>query len=317
MNKFKINKILILSLLFIFIIGISTVNASSNDNMTDNNMDILTSNDVNENSISTSQEENVLNDIGDASFTELNTTINTGGNVIELTQNYAYRLGDSNDGITIAKDNIIINGNGHTIDGNGESRIFTITGNNVTLNNLIITGAKIEDIYTIHNNDYLSIYKGGAITWLGDNGCLNNSQITDNVANVTTIFSPDYYTGSININTVAGIIWSGANGTIDHTTFKNNNATKTGGSNTVYSTILWRGANATINNSIFINNNAIDRVLRFSSINGLISNSKFTNNTGYSTLYTNTANITASGIAIPTYLLPSKTFSNPKLGRIA
>ena len=40
------------------------------------------------------------------------------------------------------KDNIIIDGNKHVIDGNGENRIFKITGENVILRNIIFKNAK-------------------------------------------------------------------------------------------------------------------------------------------------------------------------------
>ena len=39
-------------------------------------------------------------------------------------------------GIEIKKDNVVIDGNGHTIDAKGKARVFDIYGNNVTLKNI-------------------------------------------------------------------------------------------------------------------------------------------------------------------------------------
>ena len=277
MKQDKINnKILILSLLFIFIVGISAVSATSNDNNTlnEDSIEISTSNDVAvKDTLSVSQED-VVNDINDASFTDLNTTINSGGDIIELNQNYTYRYGDSQDGITIARDNIIIDGNGHSIDGNSKSKIFTITGNNVTLKNIILKNAFTDISYTLHNKEILNMFNGAAITWVGDNGKIINSQITDNNLNIVITKSPDYYTGNINVNVAGGIIWKGVNGSVVQSTFNNNDVNYDGEDITSSGAILWTGSNAVVSKSNFTSNNG---ALFIIGMNSLVSNSNFIN----------------------------------------
>ena len=57
-------------------------------------------------------------------------------------------------GIELDIDNLIINGNGHTIDGKDKSRIFIITGNNITLKNLVIKNGHTHKSYdNLFNNN--------------------------------------------------------------------------------------------------------------------------------------------------------------------
>ena len=82
---------------------------------------------------------------GESSFTNLIDEIKNAGNVLNLTKDYSFNNEtDKKTGILIVKDNFTLNGNGHTIDGNKESRIFNITGNNVILNNLILINANAD-----------------------------------------------------------------------------------------------------------------------------------------------------------------------------
>mgnify|MGYP003307153114 CR=1 FL=1 len=46
--------------------------------------------------------------------------------------------------VEISKSDFTINGNNHVIDGNRQSGIFNITGNNVTIKNLIFKNGKSE-----------------------------------------------------------------------------------------------------------------------------------------------------------------------------
>ena len=113
--------------------------------------------------------------VGESSFTDLTYEIKNAGNVLDLTGDYSFNNStDKNKGILIVKDNFTLNGNGHTIDGNKQSQIFNITGNNVTLKNLILINAKgdkggavfSEHKITCNNvtfkNNY-ALIEGGAI----------------------------------------------------------------------------------------------------------------------------------------------------------
>ena len=131
----------------------------------------------------------------ESSFTKLTNEIENSGAVLNLNQDYAFNNeSDNNTGILIKQDNFVLNGNGHTIDGNKQSRIFNITANNVTLSNLILTGGNADKgaaIYasgslTLNNVTFTDNYaskQGGAVGLYGDVtlNC-NNSQFRDNYA---------------------------------------------------------------------------------------------------------------------------------------
>ena len=102
------------------------------------------------------------------SFTNLADKIENAGEILDLNQDYIFNNEtDNSTGILISKDNFILNGNGHTIDGNKQSRIFNITGNNITLMNLVLINAKAD--------------KGGAV-YAGINITCNNISFKNNYA---------------------------------------------------------------------------------------------------------------------------------------
>lgn len=145
---------MILSILLLILITLSCVNATKiNEN--DSILDI--SEDYTNDKLETS-----LND-----FSTLNDEINASSQTktLNLTKDYAFN-GDKDvsysDGITIDIDDLIIDGQGHTIDANNQARIFNIKSNNVILKNLVIT------------NGY-SKSNGGGIYWSGLNGQISNS----------------------------------------------------------------------------------------------------------------------------------------------
>ena len=112
--------------------------------------------------------DNEVYTTGESSFSNLTDEIEKTGMYLDLNQDYAFNNEtDNKKGITIAKDNFVLNGNGHTIDAKNQSRIFNITANNVTLSNLILTGGNAE--------------KGGAIYAIGSL-TLNNVTFTNNYA---------------------------------------------------------------------------------------------------------------------------------------
>ena len=79
---------------------------------------------------------------GESSFSNLADEIENAGTSLDLTKEYTFNNAtDNNTGILISKDNFVLNGNGHILDGNNQSRIFNITANNVTLNDLVLINA--------------------------------------------------------------------------------------------------------------------------------------------------------------------------------
>ena len=212
--KKRIFLILLISCILFSISGVSAHDINDTT-VTEESVDLKLSN---------SDENQLLNDDGDLSedgtFTSLQLKIALApdGSTINLTRDYKY----SDDfkittGVFIDKD-ITINGNGHTIDGMGKSRIFNINyghqlhQNKVTLNNIIFQNGNAE-IYggAILNFGDLTIDKcyftnnnagtaGGAVNSLGAL-TLKNSQFNKNSAggdagavfSLTLKKSPEFY----------------------------------------------------------------------------------------------------------------------------
>ena len=116
-------------------------------------------------------------------------------------------------------ENIIINGNGHYIDGNGLASIFTLRCKNVEICNLTIRNATTINQYHHYEsfgNRYPKFVKSSnsyaPIQWFGDNGKLYNC---------TFINCAGFNGGSV--------YWSGNNGHIEHNKFINSYARFLGG----------------------------------------------------------------------------------------
>lgn len=156
--------------------------------------------DQNDNNIKVNDNLDVLessqsND-GEGSFTDLSDEIDAAGDSLDLTRDYKFNNDtDNNTGIVISKDNFVLDGKGHTIDGNNLSRIFNITGNNIKLTNLIIKGGNFINgggIYstgnlTLNNISFINNYaklEGGAVGIYGDGTSLicDYCQFIDNYA---------------------------------------------------------------------------------------------------------------------------------------
>ena len=129
------------------------------------------------------------------SFTDLDNEIKNADTSLDLTQDYLFNNeSDNNTGIAISKDNFVLNGNGRTIDGNNQSRIFNITGKNITLNDLILINANADEggaiwvngTLTLNNITFINNYatkQGGAVGLYSDSilNC-SNSRFRDNYA---------------------------------------------------------------------------------------------------------------------------------------
>ena len=115
------------------LISLSCVSAAD-DNQTDINAQVF---DV--------KVEETLTDVStdESNFTTLNELISQSENELTLDKNYKFNPSTDKDidGFTIAKDNYVVDGKGHTIDGSNQVRIFIFTGSNITLKNLNIINA--------------------------------------------------------------------------------------------------------------------------------------------------------------------------------
>jgi len=172
--------------------------------------------------------------------------------IIEITQDYMIgQYSYIHDFIAINGDNIIVNGNGHTINVN-QYGLFDINGNNITLKNFNFINVYRDAINWYGNNGSLincsfcnsSADSNGLISWFGSNGFISNIQFINNTCTST---SPILYFKGNNMNCF-------------NASFKNN----TGKLIDSYST-----------NSILYNISSNDGSLYICGNNGLIKNCEF------------------------------------------
>ena len=236
--------------------------------------------------------------------------INTKSYVVDLDRDYTYSIGLDHGQMNIY-DNLTINGNGHFLDALGKCRIFSITGDDVTLNNIVFRNGNASGADgTLSNYD-----NGGAILWSsGDNAAINNCTFTNNNAtyggalvfsnvdkigindtiftyNNATIYGGSIYTNESNINItksmfdtnhgqMGGAIYTNATINIENSTFKSNDANRIGNYN------CWGGSiyigereNSFIKHSLFDSNHAKWYGAVFNSaLNTIIYNCTFNSN---------------------------------------
>ncbi|WP_292884715.1 Ig-like domain-containing protein [Methanobrevibacter sp. UBA212] len=250
--KFK-NEITVICLICFILINIASVSAE------DNNTNIITetNNDYDDN-LSLNTENEILSDTG--SFEDLNALVNSGSSTVELDRNYIYTSSfNDGKGIVISQNNTIIDGKGHTIDGNGQSRIFNVTGTAVTLRNIVFA------------NGFAIGSSGGAIYGYGDNLRVINCTFINNTASNWggAVYSyPDSYTVFYNssfINNKAdngGALATiyGYRHDILNCIFDSNTANRYGGALIIYGTLAnenrpWNN-HVNIKGSLFVNNEA-------------------------------------------------------------
>ena len=184
------------------------------------------------------------------SFKQLNDDISYAGAEFNFGKNYTYNEtmdGDFQTGILIERDNFVIDGQGFTINGMNQSRLFLVNARNLTIKNL-------NFIY-----GYVRSGEGIAIDWQGEYGTLFNCSFRGNGR-----------------DQVGGVVfWHGNNGLVDNCTFENNHNNGIGGS------IYWNAVEGVVRNSIFINNSAgYGSGIFWVGKKGLVYNCSFINGTG-------------------------------------
>ena len=84
---------------------------------------------------------------------------------VKLTHDFCagnYELDYFEGGIDLKKDGLVIDGNGHIIEGNNRTRIFIVTGKDITLKNIIFKNATVYNKFDKHS------FGGGAIHIVSD-----------------------------------------------------------------------------------------------------------------------------------------------------
>ena len=255
--------------------------------------------DTNDNLTSTSIEvdDNLQAGSGGGSFSDLDALLHNRANEYKLTQNYTYNPETDSaflNGISITS-SITIDGDGYTIDGNGQARIFDINAPNIILKNIrFINGYSTQSggaIY-VEGDDTLEIINcnfmnntvgvhGGAIYLENSNASkITSCYFANNTAGVNG-GAVDWHKGATHgelfgsnfVNNTAkrsggAVFWYGVDGDIKDSNFTNNKALGIAmGQSTYgyYSTggdggaVMWTGHNGDIINSRFIGNNASRR----------------------------------------------------------
>ncbi|WP_407392580.1 Ig-like domain repeat protein [Methanobrevibacter sp.] len=221
--------------------------ACASDNITSDDLAIndespIEINDGDESSISISDDEVISAPEG--SFSDIQTMIDYAddGDTIVLSGTY---LGSGTQ-ISITKP-VNIDGNNSILDAKNLSRIFYISADNVTLKNIIFTNGKAP-----------SSGSGGAVQWRADDGTIENCQFNNN-----------------NANDGGALYYKGSNGVIKDSSFENNSAFYNGA-------VYMNSLNGKILNCNFTNNyasNSSGALGWVKKSNGLIYNSRFTDNT--------------------------------------
>ena len=217
---------------------------TSNNNNSEEIQENNSSKDNNKN-IKSKEEKTLSNN-----FTFLDQLIHSGQKEIILDQDIVLTDDEEekySEGIEIEDNNLIIEGNGHTIDAQQKIRIFQVTGKNITIKNITLkNGYTEENGGAIYNSEKLTLtntiltknitkYDGGAIF---NNGTLTiqDSTLNNNTGNWGgAIFNNGTLTikqSTLNDNNGrgGGAIFNIKTITIVASILNNNNANKIGGS---------------------------------------------------------------------------------------
>lgn len=199
-------------------------------------------------------------------FTNLSNEILESGDVLNLQHDYKFNNKTDNDtDMLIKKDNFVINGNGHKIDGDHQSSIFRISGTNITINNLTFLNANsywgsvlnldVNSSVTTNNVTFENNLGETSIILLTDGSslCSNNDKFIDSGTHLYGLIVSTNANLTINnalmmnSKSKGGSFINGENSyiSISNSTFTNTTSN--------YATAIWADKKITIRNSRFIN----------------------------------------------------------------
>ena len=276
MNKIRVSAIF--SILFVLLCMLSAV-AASDLNTTDTIASEITDETITETADYNAKSGEILTANNEFStFNNLDYNISCCENLAILDRDYAFNATHDSgyvNGIGIHRNDLVIDGAGHTIDGGNLARMFNVTGTNVTFKNINFINGFTDN-------------KGGALYITGTSSNIINCTFKNNKATVESgaVFLQSFNAtikDSIFINNSAiyngAVLVRGNYTTIDNCLFKDNFADISAGA------VGWgRRENGIIKNSVFINNSAVDEgggaIFWNNAHNCKIINSTFLNNTG-------------------------------------
>ena len=196
----RYSKICFLICIVLFFISISCVSAEVVNETVNNLSSISDDFEVSDEVYLSSQDEEVIS-ANEGSYWDLYSQISGSSSSLSLSKDYkfdssnfwdTYSYFHLYDGVSITK-SITINGNGHSIDGDGQARIFSITASNVVLKNIVFKNALYDHggaIYwkalrgTVSNCTFINCtaYDGAAIFGLNTSLTIENSKFLENYA---------------------------------------------------------------------------------------------------------------------------------------
>lgn len=265
---------MIIAMLLLAILSISA--ASASNNITE---DALTINEPDENIEISNENESFEVAVDDAeygTFSNLDYLISCSGNLTILNRDFSFNKtcdADFTGGIGINRNNLIIDGDNHVIDGCGLARMFDVGGQNITFKNInFINGYSADD--------------GGIIYCTGSNLTIINCTFTNSHADVEggALFAKSGNAQIIDskfINNTAvynaAIYMNGINSTVVRSYFESNVAEVSAGA------IGWaKKDNGVVRDCIFVNNSALNEgggaIFWNQGLNGMILNCWFESN---------------------------------------
>ena len=147
----KNNLLIIFFLIVVLMLFIGSVSANDVENNNCSQISIVESNavDMDVNPIVYQDVEQEDNSVGN--FTQLKQDIANGDSIITLKKNYKMLSGETH--VDLSRSNLIIDGEGHTLDASGLGNVFGFSGTNVTFKNITfingysVNGGVIGDFY--------------------------------------------------------------------------------------------------------------------------------------------------------------------------
>ena len=173
-----------------------------------------------------------IDDVG--TFEELNHDLQSlkSGDVYSFEKDYNLNDNDFEfmniKGPLIAADNVVVNGNGHIINGADHSAVLNVNGDNVTVCNLTFVNS-LDSHDRCDSCGYFD-YRYSPLVWNGNGGLLLGCTFINNAGVVG-----------------GAVSWNGDDGIINLCNFINNTASGVGGA------IYMKGSNNVIFNSLFLN----------------------------------------------------------------
>ena len=286
----------------------SILSTSENDGGTLDSSD--GSNDEDSTVLANSNGEDVLGD-DPGTFYNLRTDFNSQKSTkyVSLDRNYTSTSSSTPVYIYSYDSNLVIDGNGHTLDGNGRTSVFYLNAaNNVTFKNIkFVNGYSTNGgaIYGSYNSDNVG-YVLNFINCTFENckattgGVMYFGSINGDINIINCSFNNNYATSSAGVFNFQNSLQPGTYAYIINSSFNNNRAPVAG---VVYA---YRGVHTNIESSNFTNNSASSEagVIRYSE-EVYITASKFENN-----YCTGDGGCFYAGQVVPIYMYDSEFINN-------